>query len=70
MDYWLSTKSATHLLRQPYRTAALADYLRENVGIDPAVLGMAWGLQACQIEAYQRELGLRKIAGHPPRRKI
>ena len=42
-------------------------HLRENQGIDAALLAADLGLCTAHIEAYQRRLGLRKLS-QPGRR--
>jgi len=50
--------------RPPMYTKERDAYLRENVGIDPAVLAEALGLHVRSIYRYQRRLGLRKCTWH------
>jgi hypothetical protein len=67
-DWWMSTMSPTSMFRPEYQTGELADYLRENTGVDPAILAADVGIGPGQVMAYQRKLGLRKISGTRPRR--
>lgn len=67
-DWWTSTKSPASMFRPAYQTKAMDAFLRETVGIDPAVLAIDAGMSANRVEAYQRQLGLRKITGNAPRR--
>ena len=55
--------------RRNYHSAANEAYLRENVGIDPAILAAALGIPRHFVMAYQRQLGLRKILNHTDRRR-
>ena len=50
--------------RPPMYTEERDAYLRENVGIDPAVLAEALGLHVRSIYVYQRKLGIRKCTWH------
>ena len=56
--------------RRNYRSPANEAYLRENVGIDPAILAAALGIPTHFVVAYQRQLGLRKILNHTERRRV
>lgn len=60
-DYWLSTKSPRQMFRPEYQDAKTATFLRENKGIDAALLANDLGVNAPCVRAYQRKLGLRKI---------
>jgi hypothetical protein len=57
------------MFRPSYQTEELAAYLKENVGIDAAVLASGKGVHEHQIIAYQRKLGLRPITTSKKRRK-
>ena len=50
--------------RPPMYTAARDAFLRENIGIDPAILADALGLRIISIHRYQRRLGLRICTWH------
>jgi hypothetical protein len=63
-DWWVSTKSSQKIFRPEYRRDGVEDYLRRYVGVDSAILAEALGLSPVQVEACQRELGLRKITGN------
>lgn len=67
-DWWMSTKSPMTMFRPSYQTQELDAFLRDTVGIDPALIGIDAGMSANRVEAYQRQLGLRKITGNAPRR--
>jgi hypothetical protein len=45
-------------------TPARDAFLRENVGIDPAILADALGLRVISVYRYQRRLGLRTCTWH------
>ena len=63
-DWWVSTKASPKIFRPAYRRDGVEDYLRRYIGVDAAILGEALGLSTVQVEACQRELGLRKITGN------
>lgn len=63
MITWLSTKSPLRMLDPPMQQSE-AIYLRENLGIDSALLAADLGLCTSHVEARQRRLGLRKCV--PP----
>ena len=52
------------MFRPVYQNGDLDAYLREHVGIDPAILAADLGISRRHVEAYQRKLGLRKITGN------
>jgi hypothetical protein len=49
--------------RRRYRNPAREAFLRQNVGIDPAVLAMTLGVTERFVRMLQRKLGLRKCRG-------
>lgn len=64
-QYWSSTKSPVHLFRRSYESEETAKCVAENAFIDAAILRSelcARGLNTPAIEAYQRRLGVRRIA--------
>jgi hypothetical protein len=68
VDWWMSTKSPATLFRPSYQTDELEDFLRENAGVEPALLAADTGVGRNHIRACQRRLGLRKITGNKPRK--
>lgn len=52
-----------------YETPDLEKFLRDNQGIDVAILAAEIGIQESKLVAYQRRLGLRKIASWKDYRK-
>ena len=50
--------------RPPMYTAARDAFLRENIGIDPAILADAMNLHVRSVYRYQRRLGLRICTWH------
>lgn len=62
--YWLSTKSPAGIFRSSYQTKERDTFLRENAGVDSAILGEELGIGQNRVEAYQRKIGLRKFAGN------
>jgi hypothetical protein len=65
MIYWSSTKSPVHLFKRAYESEEAAAYVAEYSFIDPAMLVndlRATGLNRHAVAAYQRRLGVRKIA--------
>jgi hypothetical protein len=44
----------------PYKNSERDKYLRETVGIDPAILAAELGVSARFVEQRQRQLGLRR----------
>lgn len=67
MITWLSTKSPVRMLNAPI-AGEIEVYLRENHGVDSALLAADLGICQHYVECYQRRLGLRKFAV-PGRRK-
>jgi hypothetical protein len=66
MITWLSTKSSIRMLDQPIDRVT-EEHLRENQGIDSALLATDLSIGPAHVEALQRRLGLRKCV--PPGRK-
>lgn len=64
--YWTSTRAPIHLFKRDYETAELAKHVTENACIDAAILAAEVGLQVDTVKAYQRRLGVRKIAENNP----
>jgi hypothetical protein len=61
MITWLSTKSPRGMLDTQI-SREVEDHLRQNAGIDSALLAADLGLCQRNVEAWQRRLGLRKFA--------
>ena len=61
MITWLSTKSPRGMLDSQIGRE-VENHLRENAGIDSALLAADLGLCQRNVEAWQRRLGLRKFA--------
>ena len=53
-------------VRQKWRTKARDEYLKENRGIDPAILADALAVSESFVKRYQRKLGIRPLTGNPP----
>jgi hypothetical protein len=68
MDYWLSTRTPARAFRPSYQTVELDAFIRETAGVDPSILAQEIGLASPFVRAYQRQLGVRKIGGNPPRK--
>lgn len=51
-------------------TERVATYLRQNVGIDPAILAADLGLTPRFIISYQRKLGLRPFTTGNPNSRV
>ena len=51
-------------------TDRVANYLRQNIGIDPAILAQDLGLSLRFIISYQRKLGLRPFTTGNPNSRI
>jgi hypothetical protein len=66
--YWQSTKAPVHLFPREYESKELAKYVSENAFIDAAVLADELHLSTWEVEAYQRRLGVRKIASWKDRK--
>ncbi len=64
VDWWMSTKSKPNMFRPAYQTDELDAFLRQNRGVDPALLGAELGMSADRVMAYQRKIGLRRITGN------
>lgn len=64
--YWSSTKAPVHLFPREYESADLAKHVKENSFVDPAILAVEVGLTVDAVKAYQRRLGVRKIAENNP----
>ena len=65
MIYWSSTKAPVHLFKREYESGDVAKHLAENSFVDPAMLVdelKIVGLNHLAVRAYQRRLGVRKIA--------
>jgi hypothetical protein len=65
-EYWISTKSPVHLFKRDYESAEMAAHVRENSFVDPAILSADLRvphLNFMAVQAYQRRLGVRRIAG-------
>ena len=63
--YWSSTKAPVHLFKREYENEEVAKHLKENSFVDPSILSADLrlpSLHAMSIRAYQRRLGVRKIA--------
>jgi len=65
--YWQSTKAPVHLFKREYESAELAKHVSENSFVDAAMLAQEAGVSAPVVMAYQRRLGVRKIAPSNPR---
>jgi hypothetical protein len=68
MITWLSTKSPIRMLDYQIDQAT-EQHLRDNVGVDSALLAADLGICTARVESHQRRLGLRAFApcGQPPR---
>jgi hypothetical protein len=70
-DYWQSTKSPVHLFQRVYESKEVANHLSENSFIDAAALADELRiphLNTWAVEAYQRRLGVRRIASWKDRK--
>jgi hypothetical protein len=68
--YWSSTKAPVHLFKREYESPEVARHVSENSFVDPAMLADGLGVQHLNpqaVTAYQRRLGVRKIAPSNPR---
>lgn len=65
--YWQSTKAPVHLFKREYESAELAKHVTENVFVDASILAHEIGVSAPAVRAYQRRLGVRKIAPSNPK---
>lgn len=64
-EYWQSTKSPVHLFKREYESEEVAKHVKDNSFIDAAMLSAELRLphlNTWAVEAYQRRLGVRKIA--------
>ena len=66
--YWSSTKAPVHLFPREYESPELARYVSENSFIDSALLADDLNISRPSVEAYQRRLGVRKIASWKDRK--
>lgn len=69
--YWQSTKAPVHLFKREYECAELAKSVTENAFVDAAILAAdlkVEHLSASAVQAYQRRLGVRRIAGNGDKR--
>ena len=68
MITWLSTKSPIRMLDYQIDQAT-EQHLRDNIGVDSALLAIDLGVCVARIESHQRRLGLRPFAptGQPKR---
>jgi hypothetical protein len=65
--YWSSTKAPVHLFPREYESKEVAKHVTENSFVDAAILADELGISAPCITAYQRRLGVRKIAENNPK---
>lgn len=68
--YWQSTKSPVHLFPKEYESEEVAKHLAENALVDAAMLSAELRVKHMHpmaVAAYQRRLGVRKIAENNPR---
>ena len=71
MTYWQSTKSPVHLFKREYESPEIAKHITENSFVDAAMLAdelRVNHLSPMAVEAYQRRLGVRKIASWKDKR--
>jgi hypothetical protein len=66
MITWLSTKSPLRMLEAIDQ--ATEEHLRENSGVDSALLAVDLRLSPAHVRSKQRRLGLRKFAPTGKRR--
>lgn len=65
MTYWQSTKSPVHLFKREYESKEIAKHVSENSFVGAAQLADELSirhLNTWAVEAYQRRLGVRRIA--------
>lgn len=65
MIYWQSTKAPVHLFKREYESAEIAKHVTENSFVDAALLSVELKtahLHPEAVRAYQRRLGVRRIA--------
>lgn len=63
--YWSSTKAPVHLFKRCYESEEVAAHLKEFSFVDPAMLSSELRINHLHpqaVAAYQRRLGVRKIA--------
>ena len=68
--YWSSTKAPVHLFPREYESKEIAKHITENSFVDSAMLAdelRVSHLNPQAVAAYQRRLGVRKIAPSNPR---
>jgi hypothetical protein len=53
--------------KRKWRTKKRDEFIRENIGIDPAILADGLGLSERFVITYQRKLGIRKLTGNKSR---
>ncbi len=56
--------------RRKWRTKKRDEFLRENVGVDTAILADGLGVSERFIISYQRKLGVRPFTGNPPSKGV
>jgi hypothetical protein len=56
--------------KKKWRTKKRDEFIRENVGIDPAILANGLGLSERFVISYQRKLGVRALTGNAPRKGV
>lgn len=70
--YWQSTKSPVHMFKREYESEDVKEHVREYSFVDPQMLAdelRVPHLNPQAVAAYQRRLGVRKIAENNPRDK-
>ena len=68
--YWQSTKAPVHLFKRVYESEEVAAHVRDCSFVDSALLAVELKtphLSRMAVEAYQRRLGVRKIAENNPK---
>lgn len=68
--YWSSTKAPVHLFRREYESEDVKAHIREYSFVDPQMLAdelRVPHLNPQAVAAYQRRLGVRKIAENNPK---
>lgn len=68
VDWWTTTKAPRGIFKPAYQNPETDAFLRETVGVDAAILVADLHINASQIHAYQRRLGIRKLTGNAPRK--
>lgn len=66
-DWWTTTKAPRDIFKPAYQNPETDAFLRETVGVDPALLAADLGVSEIQVRAYQRRLGVRPLTGNKPR---